>query len=109
MYNNKPIYRPSYNNQGTYYNEIDAVKHACVISREFSIQIKNRGITSTYQHIPSKWLTFTPNSMKCQLRQFPTLNSFMINTVGMKVEETEFNRFTLTNPDFDIEIKIVFY
>lgn len=110
MYNEN--YNPEYDNYNpNYYTEsnVDPIRHACVVSKETSIQIINRGIVSSYQHIPSKWVRFTRSSIKVQLRQFPTLNTIIINTVNMDVEQSDESHFTMTSRDFDVTIKLVFH
>lgn len=77
-------------------------------SELFAIQIKNNGITQTFKWIPSRWLRFTNSSIKTTCRLYPSLTSFQVNVVGMDIVKDHNKKYTLTNPGFDIEVKIIF-
>ena len=104
-----------YNNYMDPENPIAKIlRDKAITSREVSVQIKRKiemgnTLTTTFKHLPAAWFRASYNSIKADCRIYPFKSLFKVNLTGMSLKDEGNNRYTLTNPEFEIEVKIIFY
>ena len=90
------------------------LREQAILNKEVSIQIKRRlesgeELVTIYKHLPAAWFRSSYSSIKAECRIYPFMTSFKINLTGATLRNEGEGRYTLTNPEFDVEVKIIFH